>query len=78
MLRENRFDYEIIVAERGEPVAYTDLELYFGPLLMQARSEAFLRKWQRRLRLKQRILAHQAAPEEVARHVRWISELLEP
>ncbi|WP_279843951.1 MULTISPECIES: tRNA (adenine(22)-N(1))-methyltransferase [Pseudomonas] len=76
VLRENRFDYEIIVAERSGPVQYTDRELYFGPLLMQARSEAFLVKWQRRLRLKQRILTHQAAPEDVARQVRWISEML--
>jgi tRNA (adenine22-N1)-methyltransferase len=47
VLRENRFDYEIIVAERDEPVAYTEQELYFGPLQMQARSPAFLVKWQR-------------------------------
>jgi tRNA (adenine22-N1)-methyltransferase len=85
VLRENRFDYEIIVAERAGPVMYTAEELYFGPLQMQARSPAFLFKWQRLLRLKQRTLsqfarAQQAVPEEkvleVARHVRWITELL--
>ena len=85
VLRENRFDYEIIVAERTGPAAYTAEELYFGPLQMQARSPAFLFKWQRMLRLKQRTLtqfarAQQAVPEEkaleVARHVRWITELL--
>nr|WP_231103247.1 tRNA (adenine(22)-N(1))-methyltransferase TrmK [Pseudomonas chlororaphis] len=85
LLRENRFDYEIIVAERAEPVTYSAKELYFGPLQMQARSPAFLDKWQRRLRQKQKILNHfarapQALPEEkiqdITRQIRWISELL--
>ena len=47
LLRENRFFYEIIVAERSGPVSYSAQELYFGPLLMQARSPLFLAKWQR-------------------------------
>lgn len=85
VLRENRFDYEIVVAERLGPVVYTPEELFFGPLQMQARSPAFLAKWQRKLRLMQRTLAgfaraRQAVPEEtvqrVARHARWITELL--
>nr|WP_016704547.1 tRNA (adenine(22)-N(1))-methyltransferase TrmK [Pseudomonas chlororaphis] len=85
VLRENRFFYEIIVAERAGPVSYTAEELYFGPLQLQARSPAFLAKWQRMLRLKQKTLAHfararQAVPEEkvqdIARQTRWISELL--
>jgi tRNA (adenine22-N1)-methyltransferase len=85
VLRENRFDYEIIVAERDGPVIYSAQELYFGPLQMQARSPAFLVKWQRILHLKQKTLHHfararQAVPEEklrdIARQARWISELL--
>lgn len=85
VLRENRFDYEIIVAERIGPVVYTAQELYFGPLQLQERSSAFLAKWQRLLRLKQRTLAHfararQGVPEEkvqeLTQQVRWISELL--
>nr|WP_019580179.1 class I SAM-dependent methyltransferase [Pseudomonas mandelii] len=85
VLRENRFDYEIIVAERTGPVMYTAEELYFGPLQMQARSSAFLIKWQRLLREKQRTLsnfakARQAVPEDkvqdVARQARWITDLL--
>ncbi|WP_305885284.1 MULTISPECIES: tRNA (adenine(22)-N(1))-methyltransferase [unclassified Pseudomonas] len=85
VLRENRFDYEIIVAERSGPVLYSPEELYFGPLQMQARSPAFLAKWQRLLRLKQRTLvnfaqARQAVPEEkvrdLARQVQWITDLL--
>ncbi|WP_305887943.1 MULTISPECIES: tRNA (adenine(22)-N(1))-methyltransferase TrmK [unclassified Pseudomonas] len=84
VLRENRFDYEIIVAERSGPVSYSARELYFGPRQMQLRSPAFLAKWQRLLHLKQRTLERfsraQAVPEEkvqdLARQVRWISELL--
>ncbi|WP_305516115.1 tRNA (adenine(22)-N(1))-methyltransferase TrmK [Pseudomonas sp. PD9R] len=85
LLRENRFDYEIIVAERAGSVLYTAEELYFGPLQMQARSPAFLDKWQRMLRQKQKNLAsfaraRQAIPEDkmqdIARQARWITELL--
>lgn len=85
VLRENRFDYEVIVAERAGPVAYTAEELYFGPLQMKARSPAFLLKWRRMLRHKQQTLNHfararQPLPEEkleeASRQVRWITELL--
>lgn len=85
VLRENRFDYEIVVAERTGPVAYSEQELYFGPLLVRERSAAFLAKWRRLLRLKQKTLdgfarARQAVPEEksqeLSRQVRWISEVL--
>lgn len=85
LLRENRFHYEIIVAERDGPVAYTAEELYFGPLQMQERSQTFLEKWQRMLHQKQRTLsslahARQPVPEEkiqdVAQQARWITELL--
>ena len=85
LLRENRFYYEIIVAERTGPVAYTAEQLYFGPLQMQARSPAFIGKWQRLLRQRQKTLAsleqaRQAVPEqkvqEMARQVGWITALL--
>lgn len=85
VLRENRFDYEIIVAERGEPVHYTAEQLYFGPVQLQARSPAFLDKWQRLLREKQRTLAQfqrarQVVPEEkvqeIRQQTRWIDDLL--
>ena len=85
VLRENRFDYEIIVAERAEPVSYSAEQLYFGPLQMQARSPAFLAKWQRILRLKQKTLnnfarARHAVPEDkvqdIARQAQWITRLL--
>ncbi|ANH97987.1 SAM-dependent methyltransferase [Pseudomonas koreensis] len=85
VLQENRFFYEIIVAERSGPMAYSAAQLYFGPLQMQARSPAFLAKWQRLLRKKQKTLtgftqARQAVPEEklqeTAQQIQWITELL--
>ncbi len=84
LLHENRFYYEIIVAERADPVVYTAEQLYFGPLLMQARSPVFLAKWQRALRLRQKTLAAferaQAVPEaklqEISQQIRWMLTLL--
>jgi tRNA (adenine22-N1)-methyltransferase len=81
VLRENRFDYEIIVAERGAAVRYSAAQLYFGPLLLQARSPAFLLKWQRRLGLKQKTQAQfaqaqKAVPDDLARQLRWITDML--
>ena len=85
LLLENRFYYEIIVAERTGPVFYTDEELYFGPLHMQARSSGFIAKWQRMLLQKHKTLAsferaRQTVPQEklqeIARQVQWITHLL--
>ncbi len=85
VLRENRFDYEIIVAERSGPVTYTAEQLYFGPIQMQTRSPAFLLKWQRLLSKKYKALsnfarAQKAVPEEkmqdLAQQIRWITALL--
>lgn len=82
LLQENRFFYEIIVAEPGEPTRYTDRELYFGPLLLQARGPVFVAKWQRLLRLKQQTLAGLAraqrtlADDALEQQVCWIGEML--
>ena len=85
LLRENRFYYEIIVAERAEAMTYTAEQLYFGPLQMQARSPEFLAKWQRILREKRKTLAsleqaRQAVPkqkvQEIVQQVKWIDQLL--
>lgn len=85
ILQENRFYYEIIVAEQTEPVKYSPEELYFGPLQMQARTPVFLAKWQRILCEKQKTLsqltrARQTVPEEKVQDItlqaRWITELL--
>ncbi|TFY86646.1 tRNA (adenine-N(1))-methyltransferase, partial [Pseudomonas nabeulensis] len=85
LLHENRFYYEIIVAERTDPVQYSAEELYFGPLHLQARSPVFLAKWQRLLRQKQKTLAsleqaRQTLPSakrhELAQQIQWITALL--
>nr|GEZ30768.1 hypothetical protein [Tanacetum cinerariifolium] len=85
LLRENRFDYEIIVAERSGPVAYSPEQLYFGPLQLQTRSPAFIDKWQRGLARKRRTLeglarARGAVSEQtisdLSLQIRWITELL--
>ncbi|MBA1430900.1 tRNA (adenine(22)-N(1))-methyltransferase [Pseudomonas orientalis] len=85
LLHENRFYYEIIVAERTGPVSYTEEQLYFGPLHLLERSPAFVAKWQRLLHQKQKALAsfenaRQSVPEEkihrTARHIQWMTQLL--
>ncbi|MGA9701564.1 tRNA (adenine(22)-N(1))-methyltransferase, partial [Pseudomonas sp.] len=85
LLRENRFYYEIIIAECTGPVAYTAEQLYFGPLQMRARSPEFLAKWQRMLRQKHKTLAsfeqaRQAVAldkiQEIEQQARWITALL--
>ncbi|WP_409319222.1 tRNA (adenine(22)-N(1))-methyltransferase [Pseudomonas sp. KCJK9016] len=85
VLRENRFDYEIIVAERGEPVRYSAKELYFGPVHLQTRCPAFIGKWQHRLRHKQQTLHHfgrarhgvcEHKVQDLVRQVRWITDVL--
>jgi tRNA (adenine22-N1)-methyltransferase len=85
VLRENRFDYEIITADPAGPVVYTEQQLFFGPLQMQARTPEFLAKWRRLLHLRQRTLAQldraqQGAPaeklSETRRQVDWITQLL--
>ena len=85
LLRENRFYYEIIVAERAEAMTYTAEQLYFGPLQMQARSPEFLAKWQRILREKRKTLASleqarqvvsEQKVQEIAQQVKWIDQLL--
>jgi len=84
VLREHRFDYEIIVAEPGY-VAYNPQQLYFGPLLMQDHGQAFHVKWQRMLGQKKQTLANFAQarvavpPAKVAdfeQQVDWITRLL--
>jgi tRNA (adenine22-N1)-methyltransferase len=85
LLLENRFYYEIIVAERVGPVQYSAEELYFGPLQMRARSPVFLAKWRRLLRQKHKTLAsfeqaRQAVPpeklQEITQQASWIAALL--
>lgn len=57
ILEENQKIYEIIVAEKVErPVTATEVELFFGPLLIKAQNEAFIKKWQRELKQREHVL----------------------
>ena len=85
VLQENRFYYEIIVAERSGPVTYSAEALYFGPLHLEARSPVFLAKWQRILGERQKTLSQLARArhaiseqkrQDLAQQIRWITELL--
>lgn len=85
VLHENRFYYEIIVAERAEPQVYSAEQLYFGPLQMQERSPVFIAKWQRMLGKKHKALAslERAQPllaqdkrEEITQQIKWVTALL--
>ncbi|MFD1317690.1 tRNA (adenine(22)-N(1))-methyltransferase [Loigolactobacillus zhaoyuanensis] len=59
ILREDQHTYEIIVAERqAQPVKYTELQVKFGPCLVQEKAPVFQGKWQHRLVTNQRILAN--------------------
>lgn len=72
ILKEDGKIYEIIVLERGV-ATYGELELLFGPLLLQAKSAVFLEKWQKELAEWQRVLnsleqAEQTAAIEARKH----------
>ena len=57
ILEEKGKTYEIIVAEFSEEtVEYSELELFFGPKLLEAASAIFIKKWSRELKTNERIL----------------------
>ncbi|WP_040261903.1 tRNA (adenine(22)-N(1))-methyltransferase [Pseudomonas massiliensis] len=85
VFREKGFDYELIVARRSAPVKYSERELFFGPLLLKARSPAFITKWQRMLGLRRKLLmgfphtrsgTTDEATARLSRQVLWIEEML--
>lgn len=58
ILVENHKTYEIIVAEKVlEKKNYSEAELLLGPFLMKEKNAAFIKKWQRELANRKRILA---------------------
>lgn len=57
IIEENNKIYEVIVAEYiEEKMTYSDLELNFGPKLLEERSALFIQKWYQTLETNQRIL----------------------
>lgn len=72
ILKEDGKIYEIIVLERGR-ATYNDIELLFGPFLLQDKSPVFLEKWQKESAEWQRVLksleqAEQTAAIEARKH----------
>lgn len=84
ILKENDKIYEIIVAKPMENVHYTEQELLFGPFLLQEKNETFIKKWQREVKSKERVLGDlmkaQVVPQqkvaEVKKQLSWIQEVL--
>jgi len=57
IVEEKNKIYEIIVAEQSPGlVQYSEEELKFGPKLLQAKSESFLKKWKKELETNKKIL----------------------
>ena len=62
IVKENGKIYEILVAEQGEEMLYSeeeeqrDWELFFGPQLMREKAPAFIEKWQTEKEKRQYIL----------------------
>ncbi|MCY9806798.1 tRNA (adenine(22)-N(1))-methyltransferase TrmK [Lentilactobacillus senioris] len=78
--------YEIIVGEAvTQPVQYTELEIKFGPFLMQETNSAFQHKWQQRLDTLAKIKvnlqrAHQTDEAKllaVEQEIKMINEVLD-
>ncbi|WP_165006056.1 MULTISPECIES: tRNA (adenine(22)-N(1))-methyltransferase TrmK [unclassified Enterococcus] len=86
ILEENKKIYEIIVAEKTEKVVeYSEIELLFGPFLLEEKSEVFQTKWARELHQKKLILKQleQAAnqkerSERIQKEINLIQEVLQP
>lgn len=85
IMEENNKRYEIIVAEKlRQTEEYSDLEILFGPKLLQEKSAIFEKKWQSELEQRQAIiekLAHSkddqlAKKQRINAEIEWIKEVL--
>lgn len=74
ILEENKKIYEIIVAKKlVQPISLNEAQYLFGPLLMQEKSPVFIKKWQRELMQRQRVL--QQLQNSAQNHDEKIAEL---
>lgn len=74
ILEENKKIYEIIVAKKlVQPMSLNEAQYLFGPLLMQEKSPVFIKKWQRELMQRQRVL--QQLQNSAQNHDQKIAEL---
>ncbi|MBV7390322.1 tRNA (adenine(22)-N(1))-methyltransferase [Enterococcus alishanensis] len=83
IIRENHKTYEIIVAEKGNAVSYSDKDLFFGPLLIEEKNPIFIQKWNHKLEKSKSILTNlkqgQATDQKIHRletEIAWIQEVL--
>lgn len=85
ILKEDGKIYEIIVMEKGK-VAYEELELMAGPLLLTSKTEAFIEKWESELLEWKRVLdslekttetdAIKAKKAQLTRYIDLVREVL--
>lgn len=74
ILEENKKIYEIIVAKKlVQPMSLNEAQYLFGPFLMQEKSPVFIKKWQRELMQRQRVL--QQLQNSAQNHDQKIAEL---
>lgn len=83
IIRENHKTYEIIVAEKGNVVSYSDKDLFFGPLLIEEKNPIFIQKWTHKLEKSKSILTNlkqgQATDQKIHQletEIAWIQEVL--
>jgi len=86
ILEEDGHIYEIIQAQKNDqPKTYSAKELMFGPILLQEKSDIFLKKWRAELKKRERVWQSlgQAVPSpEIAKRrfaiekeIQWINEV---
>ncbi|WP_412520860.1 tRNA (adenine(22)-N(1))-methyltransferase [Staphylococcus simulans] len=81
IIEEKGHIYEIVIAEYGNQ-ELDEKELKFGPLLMNSKSDLFIKKWNRELEALRKIQSHldihkhQSRLEEIDREIKLIQEVL--
>ncbi|MCJ0544600.1 tRNA (adenine(22)-N(1))-methyltransferase [Enterococcus cecorum] len=74
ILEENKKIYEIIVAKKlSQPMSLNEAQYLFGPHLMQAKTPIFIKKWQRELKQRQKVL--QQLQKATTKHMEKMTEL---
>lgn len=90
ILEEDGHIYEVLMAEKGDPLAQygenLEKELWLGPLLLQEKSSVFLKKWQQELlelkRIQKQLEGASETEEllmkksEINKKISWLEEEL--
>lgn len=76
LIRENEKNYEIIVARKtGTGERLTELELMFGPKLLQEKSDVFIQKWHHELKQFNNILIQlEKSTKDVSKKIDEVKE----